>query len=62
MESLIYMPSIKLTPTIEEFSIPKDFITIGDFTYIRLSRKPKGRSIDRKLINPETGQQILIYK
>lgn len=63
MKQLFFISAIKVTQALEEFVIPQQFIKIGDLTYVQLSRKPKGRSIERTLTgvtDPET--QLIIYK
>lgn len=62
MDVSYYISPLKVTPVLEELIMPEDTIKIDGMTYIRLSKKPKGRSIERKLKSMSSEEQILIYK
>jgi len=58
-----YVSSTRITSKILDSVMDTDSIKIGDHTYVRLTTKPKGRSILRTLhstISPE--EQLIIYK
>ena len=49
MEELFYIPSLKVNAKVSDLVIEGNHIEIEGITYQRLSRKPRGRSIKRKL-------------
>lgn len=61
MEELYYVPSSKVNSKVADLVIDGNHIEIKGITYQRLSRKPRGRSIKRKLKGLETETSILIY-
>lgn len=61
MRELFYVPSLRVNSKISDLVIEGNHITIDGITYQRLSRKPRGRSLKRKLKNIETDTRILIY-
>ena len=61
MEELYYIPSLKVNSKVADLVIDGNHIEIEGITYQRLSRKPRGRSIKRKLKGLETETSILIY-
>ena len=61
MTELYYVPSTKINAKVVDLVIPGYNIQIDNYNYERLSRKPKGRVIKRKLQNGFTGERILIY-
>ena len=61
MRELFYVPSLRVNSKISDLVIEGNHITIDGTTYQRLSRKPRGRSLKRKLKNIETDTRILIY-
>ena len=56
-----YIPSTKVNFKISEIVIPGCFIEIESYRYEQLSRKPRGRSISRKLLNTSTNERFIIY-
>ena len=62
MEELYYVPSSKVNSKVADLVIDGNHIEIKGITYQRLSRKPRGRSIKRKLKGLETETSILIYQ
>lgn len=62
MEELYYFPSIKMNAKISEIVSDGFPIEIEGYKYERLSRKPRGRSIGRRLLNESTQTRIIIYK
>lgn len=61
MEKLHYVPAVKMNARLEEIKVDGYHITIGDYTYEKVSRRPLGRSVFRKLLNTTTEEQIIIY-
>jgi hypothetical protein len=61
MEELIYVPSLRVNSKIADLVISGYHINIDGITYQRLSRKPRGRSIKRKLSSIKSNTRILIY-
>ena len=61
MEELYYVPSLRINSKISELVIEGNHIEFDGITYQRLSRKPRGRSIKRKLKSLESNTRILIY-
>ena len=50
MEELYYVPSMKVNSKVADLVIEGNHIEINGITYQRLSRKPRGRSVNRILI------------
>ena len=61
MEELYYVPSLKVNSKISDLVIEGKHITIDGITYQKLYRKPRGRSIKRRLKSLQTNSRILIY-
>lgn len=61
MRELYYVPSLRVNSKIADLVIDGNHIAIDGITYQRLSRKPRGRALKRKLKNIETDTRILIY-
>jgi hypothetical protein len=61
MEELYFIPSLKINARVSELVIQGNHIEIEGITYQRLSRKPRGRSVSRKLLNESTNTRIIIY-
>jgi|TARA_B110000908_G_scaffold46387_1_gene56546 hypothetical protein len=61
MEELYYVPSMKVNSKVSDLVIEGNHIEIAGITYQRLSRKPRGRSVKRKLISKESNTRIVIY-
>lgn len=61
MEELFYVSSLKVNSKISDLVIEGNHITINNITYQRLSRKPRGRFIKRKLEGMTSPVRILIY-
>jgi len=56
-----YLSALKINSKTSELVIPGNHITIENYKYEQLSRKPKGRSILKKLLNESTKQRFIIY-
>lgn len=61
MEELYYVPSMKVNSKVADLVIEGNHIEINGITYQRLSRKPRGRSVKRRLLNEKNNTRILIY-
>ena len=61
MEELFYIPSLKVNAKVSDLVIEGNHIEIAGITYQRLSRKPRGRSVKRRLFSEKTNTRILIY-
>jgi hypothetical protein len=58
-----YISSTRISPKVLEFKMDTDGIIIGGNYYTRLSVKPKGRSINKVLVNANSPEdRIIIYK
>ena len=61
MEELYYVPSMKVNTKVSDLVIEGYHIEIDGITYQRLSRKPRGRSVKRRLKSLKSNTRILIY-
>jgi hypothetical protein len=61
MNELYYFPKVKANAKITEIINPGHHIVIDDYVYENLIRKPKGRSILRKLRSMDEKTSITIY-
>jgi hypothetical protein len=61
MEKLFYVPAVKMNAKLQETKMEGFHISIDGYTYERLSRRPVGRPITRRLLNTATEEQIVIY-
>jgi len=61
MEELFFIPSHKVTPVVAELVEEGNHITLDGLTYQKLSRKPRGRIVRRKLQSLDESTRILIY-
>ena len=62
MKELYFFPRVKMNAKIIDSVIPGSHIVIEDYTYEMLSKKPRGRSIERTLINEDLQTRLTIYK
>jgi len=62
MNELYYFPTVKVNAKIAETVIEGNHIEMEGYRYELLSRKPRGRSIARRLINESTNTRMIIYK
>lgn len=60
-KELYYFPSIKMNALIAEILDEGFHIVIDGYRYERLLRKPRGRSISRKLYNETSNERLIIY-
>lgn len=57
-----YLPSLKINSKVSDTVIEGRHIEIDGITYQRLSRKPRGRSIQRRLLNMDSNLRLVIYR
>ena len=62
MNEFFYFPAIKINAKIAEIVDEGHHLMINDYRYERLLRRPKGRSILRRLFNETQDTRIIIYK
>ena len=62
MSELYYFPSIKMNAKISEIVDDGFPIEVEGYKYERLVRKPRGRSIQRRLLNESNETRIILYK
>jgi len=62
MNELYYFPSIKMNAKISEIVEDGFPIEMDGYKYERLMRKPRGRSIQRRLLNEVNQTRLIIYK
>jgi hypothetical protein len=62
MNELYYFPTVKVNAKIAETVIEGNYMEMEGYRYELLSRKPRGRSIARRLINESTNTRMIIYK
>jgi hypothetical protein len=56
-----YILSVKVNPLIADTVMPGRHIIMNGYTFEQLSKKPKGRSIFKKIRNKVTGVTLIIY-
>ena len=61
MEELYYVPSMKVNAKVSDLVLEGYHIEIDGITYQKLSRKPRGRSVRRRLKSLKSNTRILIY-
>ena len=62
MNELYYFPTVKVNAKIADIIIEGNYIEMEGYRYELLSRKPRGRSIARRLISESTNTRMIIYK
>ena len=62
MSELYYFPKVRVNAKIAEIINPGYHIEIDGYVYENLFRKPKGRSIERRLRSIDELTSITIYK
>ena len=62
MSEYYYILKSKLNFKLQETVLDGFPIKLNDYTYIRLSKKTRGRSIQQKLSGIESGDKFFIYK
>jgi hypothetical protein len=62
LEEYYYVSSLRINSKISDTVIEGKHIEIDGITFQRLSRKPRGRSIERKLLNINSNLRLVIYK
>jgi hypothetical protein len=61
MNENYYIRATKVNARVADLVIEGNHITIDGYKFEKLERKPRGRSIERKLQNVKTQERILIY-
>ena len=61
MNENYYIRATKVNARVADLVIEGNHIIIDGYKFEKLERKPRGRSIERKLQNVETQERILIY-
>jgi|TARA_B110000305_G_C19437855_1_gene640038 hypothetical protein len=61
MEKLFFVTSTKINARIADTVIDGKHINVEGLTYQRVSKRPQGRRVLRKLQNLDTNTQITIY-
>jgi len=61
MTKSYYVASTRISPKIADLVEYGHHILLDGFTYERLRSAPRGRSIKRRLQNPATDEQIVIF-
>lgn len=56
-----FLSALKINSKTSELVIPGSHIEIDKLRFEQLLRKPKGRSIARKLLNENKGERFIIY-
>tara|TARA_R100000951_G_C2644918_1_gene182239 strand:- start:1430 stop:1624 length:195 start_codon:yes stop_codon:yes gene_type:complete len=57
-----YVPSSKINAKISDTVLEGMHIEIDGLTFQQLSKKPRGRSIQRKLLNEKSHTRLVIYR
>jgi hypothetical protein len=61
MNENYYIRATKINARVADLVLEGNHITIDGYTFEKLDRKPRGRVIERRLLNTETQERILIY-
>jgi hypothetical protein len=61
MTKSYYVASTRISPKIADLVEYGHHIVLEDITYERLRSAPRGRSIKKRLQNPSTEEQIVIF-
>lgn len=56
-----YIKAAKINARVADLVIDGSHINLEDYRYERLSRRPRGRAIERRLVNENTNERIIIY-
>lgn len=59
LNELFYFPNVKLNAKVSELVVEGYDIKVDDYTYVRLSRRPKNRRVLRRL--QSSNDRITIY-
>ena len=62
VEEKYYVSSSKINAKILDTVLEGMHLEIGGITFQRLSRKPRGRSIQRKLLSIDNSTRLVIYR
>ena len=61
MNELFFVPAVKINARIADTVVIGNHIKIDDYTYERVSRRPRGRSILKKLLSLDQQTRLVIY-
>lgn len=61
MNESYFIRATKVNARVADLVIEGNHITIDGYKFEKLYRKPRGRSIERKLLNERTQERFLIY-
>ena len=61
MNELFFVPAVKINARIADTVIIGNHIKLNDYTYERVSRRPKGRSIFKRLQSMDGNTKLTIY-
>jgi len=56
-----YIKNSRINYSISNTVIPHNHISFEGMTYERVSKAPSNRIVQRRLINPDTQEKIIIY-
>ncbi len=56
-----YIKAAKINARVADLVIDGSHINLEGYRYERLSRRPRGRTIERRLVNENTNERIIIY-
>ena len=62
VEEKYYVSSSKINAKISDTVLEGMHLEIGGITFQRLSRKPRGRSIEKKLLSLSGSTRLVIYR
>lgn len=61
MEESYFIRATKVNARVAELVIEGNHITIDGYKFEKLERKPRGRSVERRLQNLDTQERFIIY-
>jgi len=61
MNESYFIRATKVNARVADFIIDVQHININGYKFERLSKKPRGRTIERKLQNTNTQERFIIY-
>ena len=61
MIETFYIKSTKINARVSDLVIDGSHIVLEGYRYERLSRRPRGRAIERKLLNESSKERLIIY-
>lgn len=61
MENLFYVPGLRITPRIADTVMIGHHIIVGEQRFERVSKRPTGRRVLRKLVSMNEKERIVLY-